>query len=558
MTACGFEDLLVQLDSLGPDPRGTACRWTDAACYLERFAAAAIPVETPAKWRHPLSGQEVDSIPGAPDAEPWADVCGWIAQQRGQSIPDHVSVYLLRELRPDLQPWLDRPAEEHFPGASVAAQLRVLAGLRAVMADGRKPAILSFALGPVQPFIESSRSLRDLWAASMILSWLAFQGMEPVLEKFGPGAIVFPTLVNVPFLHAWLHKKYPALGLPKPRGDARIPCLPHRFLAICPWDESGRLALETDVASHLDTAWKRAGNSVRQALGEFMSEATADDAELAALAQDWAKRWPEQIKTFPEIRTAAVPLAKGDIDDDSLAGLAGGWTFGQTFPDLANIRKMVTELTPTQERDSVAFIGRWQTLVGLAARLLESRHSVRRKTDATEFDDKGPRKCTMLGTLEQLGPDELKDSDAFWRKLAERFQEHRLHGAGLKAGERFSVLGLIKRFFGPVFFADEFGIVASELRFEATATVAAGQWIKDMKLDLAEIRRELGKAPDKPHWTATGCTGGPEARMSLRRRFRTGSRRFVRDACRKATPRARRTAEVSAKHSSSLPRITRS
>ena len=43
-------------------------------------------------------------------------------------------------------------------------------------------------------FIESARSVRDLWSGSMILSWLTFQAMLPVVEQLGPTAVIYPLL----------------------------------------------------------------------------------------------------------------------------------------------------------------------------------------------------------------------------------------------------------------------------------------------------------------------------------------------------------------------------
>jgi CRISPR-associated protein Cmr2 len=71
---------------------------------------------------------------------------------------------------------------------------------------GGNAAFLSFSLGPVQSFIASARSLRDFWTGSMILSWLTFQAMLPVIEKLGPTALVFLAMRGSPFLDKWLRE----------------------------------------------------------------------------------------------------------------------------------------------------------------------------------------------------------------------------------------------------------------------------------------------------------------------------------------------------------------
>ena len=51
-------------------------------------------------------------------------------------------------------------------------------------------AFLSFSLGPVQSFIASARTVRDLWTGSYLLSFLTFEAMRPILEKGDREALV--------------------------------------------------------------------------------------------------------------------------------------------------------------------------------------------------------------------------------------------------------------------------------------------------------------------------------------------------------------------------------
>ena len=90
----------------------------------------------------------------------------------------------------------------------------VLNGLRAEASS-----LLLFALSPVQEFIESSRSLRDLWSSSLIISKLVDQTLKAIE---GEAFVVFPAsrIGNVTELNV------DNLG--------EIASTPHRFLAIVP------------------------------------------------------------------------------------------------------------------------------------------------------------------------------------------------------------------------------------------------------------------------------------------------------------------------------------
>jgi hypothetical protein len=109
---------------------------------------------------------------------------------------------------------------------------------------GSGASFLSFALAPVQTFIAAARSLRDLWSGSLILSWLTFEALLPVIEDLGPAAVIFPYLRGNPMLDVWLRRK-PALDrlISEPDQRARAaPSLPNRFLAVVPTGSGGQEA----------------------------------------------------------------------------------------------------------------------------------------------------------------------------------------------------------------------------------------------------------------------------------------------------------------------------
>src|SRR5262249_22310275 len=92
--------------------------------------------------------------------------------------------------------------------------------------------LLTFALGPVQPFIAAARSVRDLWTGSYLLSWLTSRAMRPILDRFGPEAFLMPAPENNPLLD----------GAVRSDRDRPSACLPNRFLAVVPGDPRGDLA----------------------------------------------------------------------------------------------------------------------------------------------------------------------------------------------------------------------------------------------------------------------------------------------------------------------------
>ena len=139
----------------------------------------------------------------------------------------------------------DLPADTRVPDHTIWQHLDTTAGLKAAqVGSGPGAALLSFSIGPVQSFIAAARSVRDLWSGSMILAWLTFQGMLPIIERLGPALLVYPALRGLPWLDLWLReeKRLDDRIEPPPNERLRTPCIPNRFLALVPWGLDGSKA----------------------------------------------------------------------------------------------------------------------------------------------------------------------------------------------------------------------------------------------------------------------------------------------------------------------------
>lgn len=205
--------------------------------------------------------------------------------------------------------WRLLPADSRVPDHSIWEHLSLasaFAGAVSGDADGN-PALLLVSLGPVQGFIEQGRSVSDLWAGSHLLSMMAWQAMKVVAERFGPDAVVFPSLWSVPLVDAWLEREM-GVELPadldwKRRGSDANPlfaaCLPNRFVALVPAGAAEGLAHEIEA---------RVRDWVKDQTGAVASRLLAE----AGISRDNAPLW-EQITTqlagFPEVYWAAVPFA---------------------------------------------------------------------------------------------------------------------------------------------------------------------------------------------------------------------------------------------------------
>ncbi len=107
--------------------------------------------------------------------------------------------------------------------------------------------LLKFQIGPVQDFIATARSTRDLWSGSYLLSWLVAEG----IKKLPSGSeLIFPSRSGQPLLDTTLNPDRPGI---------LIPNLPNIFIA-----EIKGNALETarQVEAAIRAEWGKIADSV--------------------------------------------------------------------------------------------------------------------------------------------------------------------------------------------------------------------------------------------------------------------------------------------------------
>lgn len=372
------------------------------------------------------------------------------------------------------------PADTRIPDHTLFQHADITAGLHAARANENDAAYLSFALGPVQPFIAAARSVRDLWSGSAILSWLAFQAMTPILTRLGPTAFVYPALRGAPLVDLWLRRDA-GLGdrVAMPPSRTRLaPSLPHRFVALVPWGASGAQAdaMRRTCLDAVRAGWQRLATMVRTKLAP----------QFAPIDDGWSLLWDRQIESAFDFRITVAP--QRDLDDDRLARLTGAKDFASAWPAAAAVRGLGTAIPvdhrPGYEQNNA---GRWQAQMELVTRLMAAARSVRHVPEST---DPGagpwPGKCSLFGSWEQMGPAAFGESRRFWERAAAAIS---VAGVRLRSRERLCAVALTKRFAGPALLASELGLSVDDLRFPDTPTVAAAAWLNTVGIDPEEERR---------------------------------------------------------------------
>ncbi len=320
--------------------------------------------------------------------------------------------------------WKLLPADTRSPDHSIWEHLSLTSAFAGCLAaDPKGPSLFLMSFGPVQGFIAQARSVSDLWAGSHLLSRIAWEAMKIVCEQYGPDAILFPYLLGVPFVDAWIHEQlgdWPrAVPVPwKSRegdwlADDRNPlfaaALPNRFVALVPAGEAASLAnrIQTRVRSWV----------VEQACDalEILWEKAGPGEDPAGRAQ--VRRQIEtQFSGFPEVHWAVVPwdLTGTDTLNDSrlkraLATLGGA----EDYMDPA-LYGVVTREIRVQGAEffvpnpGVGYPGLYE--------VLERLHAAAKSARPFEQADQKGWRCTLCGEREWLA----QSSEVLWVPKGER------------------------------------------------------------------------------------------------------------------------------------------
>ncbi|CAK0779657.1 CRISPR-associated protein Cmr2 [Azospirillaceae bacterium] len=384
---------------------------------------------------------------------------------------------LQKELGDD---WLHILADTRLPDHSIWHHNDIATAWAAATRRSGGAAFLSLSLGPVQGFIAAARSLRDLWTGSILLSWLIFQAMRPVLDECGPTAFIFPALRGNALADAWLRNEKGIKAVPETTGNQRLVAgLPNRFMALVPWETSHQLGEACEAAAR--KAWRDLSISVRSALAE----------KLDPLCSNWVDRWDEQIATLPEVSWVVVPEA--ELDKKELTRL-GCSSLEQAKPIWALADAIPAERQPNYPQKNA---GVWAAQIEAVGRIAEAARSIRPvPVTPARPGESHPLKCSILGSFDQMGPVDFEGSREFWRQVAEK--QVSIDGVRIRKGERLCAISLTKRFAAPVCLSAALGVDRATARFPDTATIAAKEWLEKAKIDPG----------DYPNWNGRWLHGG--------------------------------------------------
>jgi CRISPR-associated protein Cmr2 len=334
--------------------------------------------------------------------------------------------------------WHRLPADSRFPDHSIWQHNVLCSAIYSCIEMAGKPkdvGLLVFSITPVQGFITRARKMRDFWTGSVILSWLAFEGLRWIIENLGADHILYPSLIDQPLVNAYLENEWCVSGEFKPalwkNQSSEIASLPNKFLFLVPFGQAQEIADEIKKA--INERWsKLAGMTL-----EYLAEKKDLDKDERNHLQ---KMFDRQTNDFWEYQWAAARLVD-HADKGELARLLDQKAFSRQFAYFNAINPILEKKGYSKENSSRGI------LYSTSHHLVQSALAAEKFRRIARLNEEPGEKCQMCGEFEVLhgrrwtdeaAADYKKNLDEFWNKF--------LNDDDFKENERLCAMCFIKRY----------------------------------------------------------------------------------------------------------------
>ncbi|MGX9366803.1 type III-B CRISPR-associated protein Cas10/Cmr2 [Desulfoplanes sp. PS50] len=378
--------------------------------------------------------------------------------------------------------WAKIPADTRVPDHSIWQHCALVSALFscAQLSKTRQSSLMVFGLTPVQNFIARARKLRDFWTGSLILSWLAFEGIRQVIYELGSDHVLYPSLIDQPMIENFLGKEcaLDELGL-FDSSDTGVASFPNKFVCLVPSGMEDVLAGSIKMA--IKDAWSDLGNRV---LGLIEEKFGRDETV--------SKLFARQLDGYFDFHWSACPL----IDQSGIA----------TARELLNERVWSQALETLNDSKKLKYsIPAKSAFYGTTHAMVQGFMAAGKfcKTDKRETEE--GIKCQLHGDLEILHLDHAvtgdknprPENDPFWSKFKEKWTMSMGAASDFKESERLSSLGMVKRLAGYAIRRDKehplYPFFKDDNSFPATTEMALSDWFERLPTGVKKnLQQDLG------------------------------------------------------------------
>ncbi|MEW6673478.1 MAG: type III-B CRISPR-associated protein Cas10/Cmr2 [Thermodesulfobacteriota bacterium] len=329
--------------------------------------------------------------------------------------------------------WHRLPADSRFPDHTIWQHNALTAALYSCMElanDNSQVGVLIFSITPVQPFIARARKLRDYWTGSVLLSWLAFEGLRWVIEHFGSDHLLYPSLIDQPLVNEYLQAEWKMSEITSLSKHRNIASLPNKFLCLIPFNQAESIA--ANINEHIQVSWRAFCQQVKQKIIQVTEEDTAHLSDI----------FNRQTENFWDLQWTAVKLLEE-----------------QDFEQAKSLLPMGAMDEPVKVFQAFAGLvhEKWKSEMDARGLLYSCTHQLTQTALAASKirkligrPEEPGQKCPLCAEFEAIhakpytgaaANEYKKQIDGFWLKLADGWGSE----ADIDGGEKLCALCLTKR-----------------------------------------------------------------------------------------------------------------
>lgn len=328
--------------------------------------------------------------------------------------------------------WHRLPADTRLPDHSIWQHNGLVSALTSsfCLSKQNKASLMVFALTPVQDFVGRARKLRDYWSGSILLSWLAFEGIKAVIHELGADHILYPSLHGQPLIDGLLEEwQMDKAWLGKNEDKAGVASFPNKFVCLVP---SG---LEAEIAAKIEqsisTSWDELGKSTLSLLEKTVKRKDGYIRE----------QFNRQLSGYWEYHWAAAPLVGRD-DQKAVEELIHQGAVEDVFRFLEQSNALLIKKGVIKNPSS----GEGQ-LYSVSHRLVQAMLAAGKGRRRDKRGAEEGIKCDMFGEFEilhyqeEINRNPKPSQDPFWQDLRLNWSTKSDFGKT----ERLCAIALVKR-----------------------------------------------------------------------------------------------------------------
>ncbi len=281
--------------------------------------------------------------------------------------------------------WHRLPADSRFPDHSIWQHNALTSALYSCMNmanDVNQIGIMIFSITPVQTFIAKARKLRDYWTGSVLLSWLAFEGIRWVIENLGPDHILYPSLIDQPLVNEYLKQKWKAENFSSFSKAKGIASFPNKFLFLVPLTQAE--VIGNNISEHINKKWLELSEMVEKQISSIIPGENTHLREL----------FKRQNSNYWDLQWSAVKLLDKD-DKNEFSELLAKESYEKQYETLKIFNELIKDKPHYENSGRGMLYSVSHALVQSALAAQKSQKKVTRLPEPGE-------KCHLCGEFEVL------------------------------------------------------------------------------------------------------------------------------------------------------------